>query len=318
VTGTERSGDRHGPPTTVETVLAVWRMARPSQLLLIVAVYALGVAIAVGLGTALEPRAVLFGLLALLPVAASVHFANEFADYETDRLTSERGSRTPFSGGSGAADSVPRSVARRATLVAGVVGALVSLGLVLAGRLSPSAFCFLAAIGLLGWVYSLRPVALSRRGLGEVDNALLGGLLLPLYGAATLEPPSVAVGLAVVPFTLLVFANLLATQWPDRGVDAATGKYTLPTRWSTRRLRRVHLAAVVAAFTSLVALTGSVLPPVVTVASLVAVPFAGWGVATFTRDERPFPTVAAMVVMAVAQLVAWAAVADLLPAPGLG
>jgi hypothetical protein len=56
----------------------------------------------------------------------------------------------------------------------------------------------------------------------------------------------------------------------------------------------------------------------VTVASLVAVPFAGWGVATFTRDERPFPTVAAMVVMAVAQLVAWAAVADLLPAPGLG
>jgi 1,4-dihydroxy-2-naphthoate octaprenyltransferase len=317
VTGTERPGDRRDAPTAAEAALAVWRMDRPSQLLLIVAVYALGVAIAVGSGTTLDPRAVLVGLLALLPVAASVHFANEFADYETDRLTSERGSRTPFSGGSGAADTVPRSVAWTATLTAGVVGALLSLGLVLVGWLSPGAFLFLAAIALLGWAYSLPPVALSRRGLGEVDNALLGGLLLPHYGATVLAPPSLVVCLAVVPFTLLVFANLLATQWPDREVDAATGKFTLPMRWSPRRLRGVHLAAVVAAFASLAALTGPVLPPVVTAASLAAVPFAVWGVATFTRDERPFPTVAAMVVMAVAQLLAWAFVADLVVSLGI-
>jgi len=38
------------------------------------------------------------GLAALLPVSAGVHYANEYADYLTDRLTT----RTLFSGGSGA------------------------------------------------------------------------------------------------------------------------------------------------------------------------------------------------------------------------
>ena len=305
--------------STARRALAVWRMSRPPQLLLVVAVYALGVAIAVGLGAAFDPVATGFGLLALLPVAVSVHVANEYADFETDRLTSEHGSRTPFSGGSGAVDSgVPRSTSRRAALVAGTLGVVFGVGLALSGRLSPGAFAFLAAIALLGWAYSLPPVELSRRGLGEVDNALLGGLLLPHYGAATLAPPSLAVCLAVLPFTLLVFANLLATQWPDRWADAFTGKYTLPTRWPPRLLRRVHLLTVVAAFASLAALTGPVLPPTVTLASLAAVPFALWGLRTFTRDERPLPTVAAMVTMAVTQLLAWVFVADLLAPVGLG
>ena len=306
-------------PSTARTALAVWRMTRPSQLLLVVAVYALGVAIAVGLGAAFDPLAVLAGLVALLPVAVSVHVANEYADFETDRLTSEHGSRTPFSGGSGAVDmGVPRSVARDTTLVSGVVGTVLAAALALVGRLSPGALLVLASIALLGWAYSLPPVALSRRGLGEVDNAVLGGLLLPHYGAATLAPPSLAVCLAVLPFTLLVFANLLATQWPDRWADAFTGKYTLPTRWSPRLLRRVHLLTVVAAFASLAALTGPVLPPTVTLASLVAAPLALWALLTFTRDERPLPTVAAMVTMALAQLLAWAFVADLLAPVGLG
>jgi 1,4-dihydroxy-2-naphthoate octaprenyltransferase len=292
-------------------------MSRPSQLLLIVAVYALGVAIAVGLGAPVDTLAVVVGVVTLLPVAASVHFANEYADYETDRLTAESATRTPFSGGSGAlhAAGLPRSVARDATLMSGLLGAGLTVGLAVTGGLPAGAAIALALVALLGWGYSLPPMQLSRRGLGEVDNALLGGLLLPHYGAATLATPSLAVCFAVAPFTLLVFANLLATQWPDRWADAFTGKYTLPTRWSPRRLRRVHLLTVVAAFASLVALTGPVLPSTVTLASLLAVPFAVWGVATFTRDERPFPTVAAMVVMAVAQLIAWAVVADLLALP---
>ena len=319
-TDTDDGAGRPPPPSLAGAAVAVWRMARPSQLLLIVAVYALGVAIAVGLGATLQPTVVLAGLAALLPVAASVHFANEYADYETDALTSRVSTRTPFSGGSGALHEagLPRSVAQDATLVAGVVGGVVAGGLALGGALPPTALVALVLIALLGWGYSLPPVALSRRGLGEVDNAVLGGLLLPHYGAATVAPPSLAVCYAVTPFTLLVFANLLATQWPDRWADAFTGKYTLPTRWSPGRLRRVHLATVVLAFVVLAGLTGRVLPPTVTLASLVAVPFAVWGVATFTRDEQPFPTVAAMVTMAVAQLLAWAVVADLLPTFGLG
>jgi 1,4-dihydroxy-2-naphthoate octaprenyltransferase len=36
-----------------------------------------------------------------------------------------------------------------------------------------------------GLAYSVAPVALMRRGAGEAVNAILGGLLLPLYGVAS-------------------------------------------------------------------------------------------------------------------------------------
>jgi len=298
-------------PGSIESVAlvrarALWAMSRPSQLLLVAAVFALGVAVAVGTGERLSVPAALAGLAALLPVAASVHFANEYADHETDRLTTVSGT-TPFSGGSGALarTDLPPRLARDATVATGLLGALVTGWLVVAGRLSTPAAALLLAIGLLGWGYSLPPVELSRRGLGELDNALVGGLLLPHYGAATLGRPSLVVCYAVLPFALLVFANLLATQWPDRWADAFAGKYTLPTRWPPSRLRWLHRLSVAGAFALLPVLWGRVLPPVVVGASLLALPFAAWGVATFTRDENPFPTVAAMVGMAVAQLAAW-------------
>ncbi|WP_255150693.1 prenyltransferase [Halorarius halobius] len=282
---------------------ALWRMSRPAQLLLVVAVYALGVVIARGMGAPLALGPVAAGLLALLPVAASVHYVNEYADHETDRLTT----RTPFSGGSGAVPElgVDRSLALRAATATLTVGTVAAVGLWVVGLLSDSALVLLALIAVLGWQYSVGPLALSRRGLGELDNALLGGVVLPHYGAATLAPPGLAVCLAVLPFALVVFCNLLATQWPDRRADAQVGKYTLPTRWSPRRLRRLYLLVAFLAFAGLVALAGGVLPPLVAAAGFLALPFLLWGAATFTRDERPLPTVAGMVVLAVAQLGAW-------------
>jgi 1,4-dihydroxy-2-naphthoate octaprenyltransferase len=290
---------------------ALWTTSRPDQLLLIAVVYALGAVIVVARGAPLAPGPALAGLVALLPTAASVHYANEYADYETDALTE----RTRFSGGSGGlhAAALPRRLARDAAVGALVVGTGATAWLWLAGPLPSAAVALLAAIAVLGWQYSLPPLALAWHGLGEVDNAVLGGLLLPHYGAAALAGTvDLAVCLAVLPFTALVFVNLLATQWPDRHADGAVGKRTLPTRWSPRRLRAAYVAGVVVAFGSLAALTGRVIPPVVAVATLAALPFVALGLATYTRDEQPFPSVAAMVVAAVAQLLAWAHVAGLL------
>ena len=299
---------RDADPTTV--AWALWTTSRPDQLLLIAAVYALGAAIALARGASLDPTVALAGLAALLPTAASVHYANEYADYETDALTE----RTPFSGGSGGlhATRLPRRLARDAMLATAVLGTLATAGLWLAGLLPGVAAAVLVTIAVLGWGYSLPPLALAWHGLGELDNAVLGGLLLPHYGAATLAGSfDLAVCLAVLPFTALVFVNLLATQWPDRRADAAVGKRTLPTRWSPRRLRVAYLAGLLVAFGSLPVLWGWLLPPVVAASTLAALPFAAWGAATYTRDEWPFPSVAAMVVAAVAQLLAWAHVAGL-------
>jgi 1,4-dihydroxy-2-naphthoate octaprenyltransferase len=280
----------------------LWVASRPEQVLLVAAVYALGVAVARGYGAAVEPLPALAGLVALVPTTVAVHYANEYADHETDRLTTP----TPFSGGSGAlrATGLPPALLGRATVAALAVAAVATLGLAALRAVDPVAVGLLALIAVLGVGYSLGP-AFSRRGLGELDNSLLGGMVLPHYGAAVVGPFDLTTCLAVLPFSLVVFCNLLATQWPDRRADAAVGKATLPVRLSRRGVRRLYLLVAFIAAAALVLLTGPVLPLPVALASLAAFPFLLWGAATFARDENPLPSVAAMVVLAAAQLAAW-------------
>ena len=155
---------------------ALWAASRPAQLLLVVTVYALGIVVAVARGAPLGEGALLAGVAALVPTAAGVHYANEYADHETDALTE----RTPFSGGSGAlrATGLPRrlmSTAAVVTLTAGVglAGAALAVGL-----LPARAVAILAGSALVGVQYSVGPLALARRGLGELANAALGGVAL--------------------------------------------------------------------------------------------------------------------------------------------
>jgi len=283
---------------------ALWLASRPSQVALIGLVYALGVGMARTLtGVPVAWDAVAVGAAVLLPVALGVHYANEYADVETDRLTE----RTPFSGGSGAVErtGVPPAFLARATGAAtlvGLAGAVVSR---LTGHLSVSALALLTGIAVTGLAYSLPPAALVRRGMGEPTNALLGGTLLPLYGVAVVGRLSAAAVLAVVPFTLLVGCNLLATHWPDREADAAVGKRTLAVRWSPRGLRLAYWLLAGAAVVLTVMLAGRVLPgAVVRAQSLALVPLV-WGGAVLTRRRSPFPAVAAMVVHAGASAAAW-------------
>ncbi|WP_410285024.1 prenyltransferase [Halorubrum sp.] len=308
-----RSVDERDESNRRVVLVALWRMSRPAQLALIALVYALGVAMALGRGATADPRSVGLGLVALLPIAASVHYANEYADVETDALTD----RTPFSGGSGAlveSDLSPR-LALRAAVASGAIG--LTLLASAAGPLGDRALSGVAAallVGLLvvGWQYSVGPLRLAWKGLGEATNAALGGVALPLYGFAVVTGRlTAAAALATVPFALVVFVNLLETQWPDRRADATVGKRTLATRWSAERLRVAYGLASLAAAGAAVALAGRVLPPTVTVGTLV--PMAGLvpGASRFTRRDEPFPAVVTMVFVAVGTTVGWAVVAGL-------
>jgi 1,4-dihydroxy-2-naphthoate octaprenyltransferase len=291
-------------PTLLRALVA---MSRPDQLLLMVLVYAMGVLAAVAAGAPLDGSRLVLGFLAFLPVAASVHFANEYADHETDRLTTP----TPFSGGSGALQrtGLPRRLALRAAAGALLVGVVGAVALWLGGVLDGVALALLAVVAVLGWQYSVPPLSLAWRGWGELDNALLGGVLLPVYGAAVAGEATLAVALAFLPFGCVVFVNLLATTWPDREADAAVGKATLATRLSPRRLRALYVAGVVATGALLAGFHGGPVPALVCWASLLAVPPLVWGAATYTRRRSPLPTVVAMVTLAAAQAGAWATVA---------
>jgi len=285
----------------------VFQTSRPSQLLLIAGIYLLGVVIAAANGVTPAESTVVAGLFPLLCCSASVHYANEFADVETDARTE----KTPFSGGSGALAET--GLGRSVPLVAGLLSLAVGLAgaavLWRGGWLSTQAGGLLLGIVVLGWQYSVRPLKLAWRGFGEVTNAALGGLILPVYGAAVVGGPLRTVTLASVPFALVVLLNLFATQWPDRAADAAVGKRTLAVRWSRRRLRISYAGIAVAAGISLVGLyavpSPSVLPQPVVLASLPVVPLVVWGAWGYTRRRVPLPTVAAMVSLAALQLFGW-------------
>jgi 1,4-dihydroxy-2-naphthoate octaprenyltransferase len=158
-------------------------------------------------------------------------------------------------------------------------------------------------------MYSLPPLALAWRGWGELDNALLGGVALPLYAylvqSGELDPWVI---LIFIPFGMLVFINLLATTWADRDADGAVGKFTLATRWNTIRLRRVYLAVAAGAFVYLGMFNRLLYPQPVLIASLLVIPILVWGFITYTRQHSPFPTVAAMAVYLMIQITVWGAV----------
>jgi 1,4-dihydroxy-2-naphthoate octaprenyltransferase len=282
-------------------------MSRPDQLLLMAIVYGAGLAVGVVRGAVVDPTVALAGYLAFLPLAASVHYANEYADYGTDRLAE----RTPFSGGSGALarTGLPRSLALRAAVASLAVGTVATAVAWDAGVVGVEAVALLAAIVTLGWGYSLPPLALAWRGVGEIDNAFLGGIALPTYGVAV-ATGRVALDAAVVfvPFGFVVFVNLLATTWPDRVPDATVGKATLATRLGPGTLRGLYAAGTLAAAASLAALHGDV-PAVVCYAEAAALLLLAPAAVRYTRQHSPFPTVAAMVTFATVQFAAWGGVA---------
>jgi len=284
----------------MRTARALWGMARPLIMGSVVLVYVSGLLIGWAQGYALDAGAIFWAFSALLLVSLSIHYTNEYADYETDALTTP----TLYSGGSGvlARGEVPRRLALQAawvTLSAGLALGGAGLG---AGILRPPLFALLLGGAFFGWMYSLPPLRLAWRGYGEADNAILGGLFLHLYGHATLSTRlDIGVALACLPFTLLCFNNLLATTWADREADAAVGKRTLATRFSPPALRRLYTIVLMSALS----LSALVCPPPVALGGLVASPFLGWGYATYARQHVPYPTSNAMLVFLLGQMAGW-------------
>jgi len=287
-----------------QTITVLFKVSRPAQLLLLSGVYIFGCIITLAMGTPIDPQALATGLLAFILTSASIHFANEYADFETDSLTE----RTPYSGGSGAlqASGLTRRTALVSAWVSLIIAGIVAFYSWNCGLLPPMAVGILALGAIIGWMYSLPPLALAWHGWGEVTNAFLGGMLVPAY-AYSVQTGTVSreIILASLPFCLLVFNNLLATQWPDRHADAVVGKRTLVTRWPTRHLRWLYLASACMAYLCLLLYQGSVFPSLVVWSSFLALPMVLWGGFDFTSKRSPFPSVAAMVLLLIVQTAAW-------------
>lgn len=291
-------------PNQLQIPWALWAMARPLQLLAVIAVALTGACVALASGAALDLAQLVGGMLALLPVAISIHYANEYADAETDSLTT----RTPFSGGSGALVALPGLRIWAGRLM--VLWLLLGFAIALLMQLSPGAILALGIGAVGGWMYSLPPLRLAWYGWGELTNALLGSTALMAYGYALLMGRADAfIVLASLPFTALVFINLLATTWPDRAADSRVGKRTLATRWTIPHLRRLYFSGVIFAVASLLILCQNTIPAVLHWKLLPVLPLLAWGMVAYTRRESPAPTVFAMIAAMSAQLLLWGGLA---------
>ncbi|MCK5318201.1 MAG: prenyltransferase [Anaerolineales bacterium] len=279
-----------------------FRMARPNQILLIALVFSWGILMALVRGSSWSSLSYFIGLGAAILVSVSIHFVNEYADYETDKLTR----RTPYSGGSGALQDsgLDQNLALRGAIPPVILGFTIALLGLISGNLSRQALYLLGLATFFGWGYSLKPLKLAWRGWGEIDNALLGGWLLPIYGYTVINHRvDNFIMAATAPFAMLAFVNLLATHWADRQADRSVGKFTLVTKLSVPQLRFLYLLTMLGAYTWVY--WHSQYPPLVKLSSFIVVPVSVWGFVSFTKQHNPAPSVFAMVAFLLVQVISW-------------
>jgi 1,4-dihydroxy-2-naphthoate octaprenyltransferase len=99
---------------------------------------------------------------------------------------------------------------------------------------------------------------------------------------------------AFLPLFCVSLARVMATAWPDRTADAATGKATMQVRLAPMTLRRIHLAAS-GAFVAATLLSAAVGAMPLALAGLLVTPFVVVGALTYTRRRSVIANVSAMV-----------------------
>jgi 1,4-dihydroxy-2-naphthoate octaprenyltransferase len=147
-----------------------------------------------------------------------------------------------------------------------------------------SDYLVLLALSLfLGWFYSMPPLRLERRGLGELDNAFLGGFSMVLAGylpqAGHFDLDSL---LFCLPMFLVVLINLIPVHWSDREADRAVGKMTLVVRLGDRSTK-LYLLLVGSLYAGTVLLWPNVIPIEAMVLMMLTLPFALWSYLRFKR-----------------------------------
>lgn len=203
----------------------------------------------------LDGWAFLLAVAAILCVHAGANVLNDVFDElrGADRDNEER--IFPYTGGSRFIQNEIMTVGqmRRWGFLLLALGMV--FGIFLIGLKGIGVLLFGLAGMVLGVFYSLPPVQLSYRGLGELAVGIGFGLL-PVMGAAWLQSGELTgeALLLSLPLTFWVTAILLINEVPDCRADRAAGRRTLvvqlgmeKTRWLYILLHALALAAAIAA-----------------------------------------------------------------------
>lgn len=209
--------------------------------------YTIGALAAARHGGAFSSRIYWLGYLCLFLMEALTVVSNEWFDQGTDRLNRHAG---PFNGGSRVladGELAPGSVRRvMIGLALALGGGLAALGAAQAGG---TALAAMIALAVLAAGYTVPPLKLVYRGLGEFDVGLthsfaaifVGGLL---QSGAWRDPFPWLVGL---PLFLATLAAITLSALPDHEADGAVAKRTLAVLLGRRGAAWAALGFAVAA-----------------------------------------------------------------------
>jgi 1,4-dihydroxy-2-naphthoate octaprenyltransferase len=243
---------RHGalPP-----VQRVWQRVKPWLVALRLQFHPMAWAAfwigALGAGGSAENLSFWIGLCCLFFLEAATVFTNEYFDFASDLRNRHYG---PFTGG--ARVLVERRIPRRhllygtAVLLFCFIISAEGLDVFAGGAVAP----FLAGFAVLALGYTVPPLKLSWRGLGEIDVALthsFGAMLLGTLsqGGSLGDAFPWLVG---TPLFWSVLPAIILSGVPDHDADKAVGKRTLAVRFGpARAVQLAQAATILAAVTSL-------------------------------------------------------------------
>lgn len=268
-------------PTPLPTRVALpdaptlWRMTRPAFLTATVVAVAIGLASAHASGVRLSPLLALATLLLAVLAHAAANVLNDYADAVNGADAANTGGIAPFTGGAGliARGEVDAAQTRRFALA--LLGACALGGIALALWLRMPAVWAIGGVGLgLGWAYSMPPLRLMTRQLGEATVAAAWWLVaigadLVQRGHIDLLPIAAAAG-----YALLVADLLLVNGLPDADGDARAGKRTLAVALGPRGAARLYAAIALLAHAAVVAGVALDALPATALWSLATLPLA--------------------------------------------
>jgi 1,4-dihydroxy-2-naphthoate octaprenyltransferase len=212
-------------------------------------VYTVG-ALAATIGKSMSVPTFILGYLTLFLVEAATVFMNEWFDFSSDRINRNAG---PFTGGSRVLVDGRLDWAAMRTGIAVSAGAamaaLVALVVAAPAASGGTIAVLYTVFAVLAVGYTIPPLQLSHRGLGEMDvalthsaGAILAGYVAQGGGWTDSEPWRLA-----LPLGIAVLPSILLAGCPDRDADQSAGKRTLVVILGKHGAVRLAMAACLAA-----------------------------------------------------------------------
>ena len=189
------------------------------------------------------------GYMALFLIEFATVISNEYYDYETDKINKNY---SQFTGGSRMIvnEKITFKQAKNAILIS--LTLVCSLVIILTLKYNIYAFFILSIGVILGLAYTVPPLKLSYRGLGEIDVGITHSFYIVLAGFL-LQSPKLNIilpWLVSIPLFFAVFGAIILAGFPDYEADKKIGKKTLTVILGQRKASLISILSILVSIIS--------------------------------------------------------------------